>query len=685
MSRPTSIRQGLLRNVLLVIVVVAGGIVAVSVYAARHMLESLAREVIGHNLTVTEVELQRFFEPAVAALHTAAEWGNEGMLDDDRPAKLNPLFIPLLTEFPQVSTVVIADDTGREYMLLRTVDGWDNRETRRSEWGEKTRWHLWRRGQSKPKVIWKELDYDPRQRPWYQGTVRAQVGLVREAQAAVGPRIYWTKPYTFFTTRTPGMTVALPFGNDKGRKRIIAFDISLEDISRFTSTLQVSGGGGVAVFSSNDRVIGVPNHPRFASPAAQREALLKRSVEFGWVLSDEAHDALASRNSTARAARFSNEGEIYWGQRRLFTLSPERSMWIVALVPESGVLGALVQLRTWLGTIVIVVLIIALVRVFMLSERFSQPIEALARDTARISQGDLEGGANIDSDVTEIRELAEAHERMRRRLQSLVRIEDDLQVARRIQQSALPDRIPYVAGFDIDAFSDSADETGGDTYDIIGYRVDDDGRTIALSVENADRALLLLADATGHGVGPALSAAQIRAMLRMAVRSGTSLEHIVHNVNQQLCDDLFGGRFITAWLAIVDTRTSSLTGFSAGQAPLLHFHAAEDRTEILEADAPPFGITRDLVAPASMARAMKPGDVFAALSDGIFETTNADGEQFGVDRAAEIIARHHDETAGLIVTRLRQALAQFAPGMKSVDDRTAVIVRREPPEPSEVS
>lgn len=678
MARSTSIRQGLLRSLLLIVVLVGGGIIAVSVYAARQMLESLAREVIGHNLTVTEVELKRFFAPVEAALRTAADWGSKGLLDDDGPAKLNPLFQPLLTEFPQISTVVIADDTGREYMLLRTASGWENRETRRSEWGSRTRWHLWRDGEKKPQIVTRELDYDPRRRPWFQGTLRAQVSLVRGAPGADAPRIHWTKPYTFFTTGAPGMTVALPFGNAKKRQRIIAFDISLEDISRFTSNLQVSGGGGVAVFTSNDRVIGVPKHPRFTSAQAQREALLKRSVEFGWVLSAQAHDALASRNAANRAVRFANEGEVYWGQRRRFSLGPERFLWIVVLVPEAGILGTLVQLRTWAISIVVIVLLIALVRVLLLSNRYSNPIEALARDTARISQGDLEGGAGINSNVTEIQDLAEAHERMRQRLRSLVRIEDDLKVARRIQQSALPDRIPYVAGFDIDAFSDSADETGGDTYDVIGYRVDRQGRTIALSVDNADRALLLLADATGHGVGPALSATQIRAMLRMAVRCGTSLEHIVQNVNQQLCDDLFGGRFITAWLAIVDAKTGALTSFSAGQAPMLHIHAEGKHIETLDADAPPFGIMRDLAVPLEPARVMKPGDVFAVLSDGILETTNANGEQFGLERALDVILRHQEDTAGLMVTRLRQAIAQFTPGMRPVDDRTAVIVKREP-------
>ena len=88
---------------------------------------------------------------------------------------------------------------------------------------------------------------------------------------------------------------------------------------------------------------------------------------------------------------------------------------------------------------------------------------------------------------------------------------------------------------------------------------------------------------------------------------------------------------------------------------------------------------RDLAVLAHSPRAMHPGDIFAVLSDGVFETTNADGEQFGIERAVDIIVNHHEGTAGLMVTRLRQALAQFSPGVKSLDDRTAIIVKREQP------
>jgi serine phosphatase RsbU (regulator of sigma subunit) len=88
---------------------------------------------------------------------------------------------------------------------------------------------------------------------------------------------------------------------------------------------------------------------------------------------------------------------------------------------------------------------------------------------------------------------------------------------------------------------------------------------------------------------------------------------------------------------------------------------------------------RDLAVPVKPGRMMNSGDVFAVLSDGILETSNTQGEQFGLERAVDIIVNHQEGTAGLIVTRLRQAVAQFAPGMKSIDDRTAIIVKREHP------
>jgi phosphoserine phosphatase len=276
--------------------------------------------------------------------------------------------------------------------------------------------------------------------------------------------------------------------------------------------------------------------------------------------------------------------------------------------------------------------------------------------------GSIAASAIDDIDARETRE-------------SLLRIERDLQVARRIQQSTFPRVLPALHGFEIDAWSEPAEETAGDTYDVIGFRGNGREGPVQFSTDDADRAILLLADATGHGIGPALSVTQVRAMLRMAVRMQTELSKIAMHLNEQLCADLPGGRFVTAWLGELNAADNSLVSFSAGQAPILHYEAATDRHHILPADTMPLGIADSLDIVIGDPIPMSPGDIVAVVSDGMLEATNPSGEQFGSDRAVEVISAHRRERPIRIRAALRRAVAAFTGGAPAADDRTAIIIK----------
>ncbi len=263
----------------------------------------------------------------------------------------------------------------------------------------------------------------------------------------------------------------------------------------------------------------------------------------------------------------------------------------------------------------------------------------------------------------------------RRTRESLLKFERDLQVARMIQQSTFPDRLPEINGFDIFALSEPAAETGGDTYDVLGLRGMDPGGPI-LDTHDADRAVLLLADATGHGIGPALSVTQVRAMLRMAVRTGMAPAMMARQLNEQLCADLPRGRFITAWLGELNSSDGTLRSFSAGQAPLFRYDAADGAVEILRADTMPLGICRDMEISISDPVVMQPGDAFAIISDGILEARNPTGGLFGVDRAVQVIRANHRRSAEQVYAALRSALVHFTQGVTATDDRTAIIIKR---------
>ncbi|NNM25814.1 MAG: SpoIIE family protein phosphatase, partial [Phycisphaerales bacterium] len=259
--------------------------------------------------------------------------------------------------------------------------------------------------------------------------------------------------------------------------------------------------------------------------------------------------------------------------------------------------------------------------------------------------------------------------------ESILKFERDLQVARRIQQNTLPGRLPTLAGFDVAAWSEPAEETGGDSYDVIGFRANADG-VIELTADEPTHAMLLLADATGHGIGPALSVTQVRAMVRMAVRLRADLSSVVRHLNEQLAADLPRGRFITAWFGEIDAARGTLAAFSAGQGPVLHYDARRAVIRSVPADAAPLGIVPDLEIPPPAPRRLGPGDVIAVLSDGVVEAMNADGAEFGVGGIESVIRAHHDESGGDILRRLQDRLGDFGDCDRHADDRTALIVKR---------
>ena len=139
------------------------------------------------------------------------------------------------------------------------------------------------------------------------------------------------------------------------------------------------------------------------------------------------------------------------------------------------------------------------------------------------------------------------------------RLDREISVARDVQIGTLPKEMPKLAGYDFGGAFAPTDQTGGDLYDFVPV-----GDT---------QLFLLMGDATGHGIGPALSATQVRAMLRVALRLGASLSEAFIHINDQLCDDLPDDRFVTGFFGLLDSKTHRLEFHSGGQGPIMHFHA----------------------------------------------------------------------------------------------------------------
>ena len=188
--------------------------------------------------------------------------------------------------------------------------------------------------------------------------------------------------------------------------------------------------------------------------------------------------------------------------------------------------------------------------------------------------------------------------------------------------------------------------------------------------------LIVLGDATGHGIGPALSVTQMQAMLRMAFRMGANLETAYLQVNNQLAERLPADRFITAFIGLLDPATHRLQFHSGGQAPILCYKAVSGAfADYKPTSFPLAAMPLERLRPA-ITLELEPGDVLALVSDGIFEYRNMEGAEFGEQRVRELLAAHCRKPAVELCAVLLDAVQSFAGDAPQEDDMTIVLVKR---------
>lgn len=257
--------------------------------------------------------------------------------------------------------------------------------------------------------------------------------------------------------------------------------------------------------------------------------------------------------------------------------------------------------------------------------------------------------------------IAIQHSRMTKELLANAILHHEVAVARQIQQSTLPQAMPSVPGYDVHGTFLPATHTGGDLYDLVLLN---------------GRLFMLLGDATGHGFGPALSATQMQAMLRVAFRLGGDLDSAYLHVNNQLSEDLPDDRFITAFMGFLDPATHEVEFHSGGQGPILHFHAGSAECEWQKPTSFPVGVMPLTHTTRARRLTLEPGDVLALISDGIYERISPAGLQFGEDGVGKVMRRSSHRPMGELGRELLEAALGFGGDTPRADDMTLVLVKR---------
>jgi serine phosphatase RsbU (regulator of sigma subunit) len=273
------------------------------------------------------------------------------------------------------------------------------------------------------------------------------------------------------------------------------------------------------------------------------------------------------------------------------------------------------------------------------------------------------GGFVAGAVAEEIRKHLNAALREAEVKRELDKLTHDLQTARNIQQSLLPNSVPEVAGFEIAGWNQPADETGGDYFD--------------WQPLSEDKCLVVLADVTGHGIGSALLAAVCRAYARASFSVEEELRPAMERINTQLAGDLKSGLFVTFVAAICAPGESRVKLLSAGHGPLFFYVLREDRFDQKEAQGLPLGISASFQSEPELIVDLHPGDLIVLTTDGFFEWANPAKEHFGAERMQQSVrSARHLPPAEIISTLYRDVLA-FSGGTRQEDDLTAVIIKRQ--------
>lgn len=244
------------------------------------------------------------------------------------------------------------------------------------------------------------------------------------------------------------------------------------------------------------------------------------------------------------------------------------------------------------------------------------------------------------------------------------KLDREITVARDVQMGTLPKKMPAIPGYDIAGTFSPTDQTGGDLYDFVPI--------------SDQQLFILMGDATGHGIGPALSATQVRAMLRVALRLGASLDDAFTHINDQLVEDLPDDRFVTAFFGLLDARIHGVRFHSGGQGPIMHFHAASRQFDWHEASTFPLGYMTQSNLKDAIGLELAPGDILGLISDGIYEYENEAGVQFGQTGIVSVMEQFGSGPMDELVLKIMSGARSHGYPVPQADDITIVLIRRLP-------
>jgi serine phosphatase RsbU (regulator of sigma subunit) len=292
----------------------------------------------------------------------------------------------------------------------------------------------------------------------------------------------------------------------------------------------------------------------------------------------------------------------------------------------------------------------------LVSREVGDQTRAITRTLERIAGGDLEAEAPVKS-ISELGQIALAVNTMTAGLRDRERLQDELNVARTIQQGLLPRQFDGCPHFQVTGVNLPCLAVGGDYFDVMQL--------------DPEHLAFLIADVSGKGLGAALVTALLQGTF-----STINLEQpcagVFTHMNRFICAHAAIDRFATLYFGLLDS-AGELEFINAGHWPPLIIHNGDVR-EAETSDCVPVGLFADAEFRASKTK-LNPGDTLVLFTDGVPEALNRDDEFFGPERLHALVTHHANHGIHELQSAVVKAVEDFTRGTEQRDDITLLVIR----------
>jgi phosphoserine phosphatase RsbU/P len=576
-----------------------------------------------------------FYSPGAKETVTAEERSMAAMMQD--------IFIPVYSTDRQLSAVYVGTESG-----ISVIYPWTN-------------------GMN--------ASFDPRLRSWF-------------AEAKKNGNITWSEPYVDLLGHGLMVTCSRPVHDARtGRTWVIGADVTIDTINQNIIGTQVGDRGYAMLIDSEGNVITRPG-----LSAGDRR----------WDESFVTENLLESNNTDlVRTARAMTAGETgiarvpFEDGDRFIAYAPVTSVnWSVGVVmPVDDVIAPArlsketIQadtraaaehmasqqqaMKTIFTGIFVVLIVVVIVLTWIFSRFLTEPLQKLEKGAEEVGRGNLdyvvdvkthdEFGSLARSFNTMAADLRDYISTLKRTTAEKERMLKELEIAKGIQQSFLPESAPDIPGFDLDGFNLPALEVGGDFYDFIPLGTDHYG--------------LVIADVSGKGVPAALFMALSRTLIRASAHSIDDPVSSLREANGHLVEDSKTSMFVTLFYAVLDSRAKTLTYVNAGHNPPIHVGGAgAHQVKLLSAHGIALGVV-DEIDLESVKVPLNAGDLVVLYTDGVTEATNGNLEEYGIDRFTDCVLKNLGGTSREIRDAVVKDVIAFAGTQPQHDDITIMVLK----------